>query len=391
MHKSIGLALLSLTLAPSLTLTSCSAPTVSAADAQAETTRVLTTASIPTQQPASSPNVSANTTEKSSSTTNSPLNTSPQTLSIEQIAQIESELSPAETLIEEHSFALTLPTLGPVSFVASQLRRSGYSDELTFQWRAQNGDYTTLFRSNEWDFFALQAIAFEDANQDGIGPDIVFVADYITGIGPSGAEPFSVAKVLINDGSDQFKIDLATDELLQKHKIATIDGALNALQEGLATDTLSHSLISDIEDSASTRIDYAQYSFDSELLTRLRENESFCVGVGRCAATQYILKDAHLTSEDLDWGGTQISLIPNKPVEREEAIAYAKILDTEGHIDFSQISSNGDGTIDNYYEAGALNPHPDGLASQQSSVYIVSLSLSPDGKVSQIAFKLQML
>ncbi|MEO1394409.1 MAG: hypothetical protein AAFV90_15995 [Cyanobacteria bacterium J06634_5] len=145
--------------------------------------------------------------------------------------RIEAALNPAEILIRDQSFAVQLPTLGKVNFVALRLSNQDDNDRLGLYWQQPNGELSPLFISDRWHFFELKAVAFEAVDSDGQMPDVIVVADYITGIGPTGAEPFTVTTVHFNQGDDTFASDLAFDDWLAEQGAATVEAVRNLVHD----------------------------------------------------------------------------------------------------------------------------------------------------------------
>ena len=155
---------------------------------------------------------------------------SPRPLSIEEVNTISEEISPDRTLIHEQSFSITLPVIGQVEFVAEESQ----DDHLHLSLRTASNEYEALYESRQWKLLEVTAVAFEDIHRDGDGPDIIVIADYITGIGPTGAQPFSAPIVLFNRGDDSFQNDYAVDQILSSHNVSTISGVVETAQiEGL--------------------------------------------------------------------------------------------------------------------------------------------------------------
>lgn len=162
-------------------------------------------------------------------------------LSAEQLAVLEEELapedlSPDEEIIEDQSFAIEMPTLGLVWLVASKVNRS--PSQLSLRWRLPEGEYIALSPADgpgsgqpeSWRFWDLQEIAFEDVNRDGVGPDIITIAEYVTGVGPEGSQPFSIANVYFNQGTDRFLADATVNNLLSEQGAKTISDVNAILQ-----------------------------------------------------------------------------------------------------------------------------------------------------------------
>jgi len=150
--------------------------------------------------------------------------------------QITSELDGDATLIRDHSCEVELLRLGTVDFVAMKKGRS-----LELRLRDINGIYTPLYVSNLWRFWEMDAVAFQDINGDGVGPDIAVIAHYVTGIGPTGGEPFPSPMVMLNDGNDNFDIVPAIQDRLMDSGVSTIAEIRTFLSAEIATtDSVKH-------------------------------------------------------------------------------------------------------------------------------------------------------
>ena len=110
---------------------------------------------------------------------------------------------------------------------------TGDPRRLNLRFRTSEGKYQPLVPVNQaltaWNFYQLNAVAFEDINNDGLGPDIVAIADYMTGAGPQAAQPFPVTTVHFKDARGFFAADEATEELLSEQGAATIAEVRSAL------------------------------------------------------------------------------------------------------------------------------------------------------------------
>lgn len=132
---------------------------------------------------------------------------------------------------------------------------------------------------------------------------------------------------------------------------------------------------------------YVERRFDRALFNQLREEKSFCLGVGRCEYVQYQLKDALLLGGSYDFGTIKTTLILEQPISKEEAIAYAKILDAEDAIDFSSAKVVSEKNTQSYINQDAL---PEG-AAESGSASMAKLVFTESGKVSEISFSILVL
>lgn len=141
-----------------------------------------------------------------------------------------SELSPNRELIADQSFLLDVPNVGEVALVTSKLNPQGAA-RLRLDWRPSTGEnaYYPLPVAEaipQWILWEVKAIAFGDYNQDGLGPDVIAIAEFITGAGPTGSEPFPIATVYFYQGNNVFTTDIALNRTLEEQRVATIGAAI---------------------------------------------------------------------------------------------------------------------------------------------------------------------
>jgi hypothetical protein len=93
--------------------------------------------------------------------------------------------------------------LGEVRLVAAASTESGPPKvELVLQNRAGEAVYRLpeFWANREYAYYETREAAFADIDHDGL-EDIAIIAEYVTGIGPTGAEPFAVAGIYLRRGS----------------------------------------------------------------------------------------------------------------------------------------------------------------------------------------------
>ena len=155
-------------------------------------------------------------------------NPPPRLLSTDELntiaAELSSALGPEEVLIRDQSFALTLPMIGRVDLVATE----SLNGRLSLHLRADPNQYEQIYAEQQWKLWELKAIGFEDIHQDGDGPDIIVIAEYVTGIGPEGAQPFVSPAILFNRGDDTFQNDIAVNRVLSEYNAQTVDDVITA-------------------------------------------------------------------------------------------------------------------------------------------------------------------
>ncbi|MEL7072126.1 MAG: hypothetical protein AAGN15_26280 [Cyanobacteria bacterium J06581_3] len=150
---------------------------------------------------------------------------SPSPLSSDEINRITDEIRLDEKVLSNQSFAITLPYIGSADFLAIE----NSNNRLFLRLRTDRNEYQNIYES-DWTLWDVKAVSFEDIHQDGDGPDIIVIAEYITGIGPEGADPFSVATVFFNRGDDTFQEDAAVNQILSDRKASTINEVIEIAQ-----------------------------------------------------------------------------------------------------------------------------------------------------------------
>ena len=138
---------------------------------------------------------------------------------------------------------------------------------------------------------------------------------------------------------------------------------------------------------------YEDKNFSEALYAKIVEKDAYCLATGECGDVRYLFKDVLMVASVGDFGSTEVAIIPHGPVSKSLAIAYARILDTDAVIDFSdsviEDNSEGDSTVplkitETYFEADLP---AEGAAYSRASGQLVQLILLPGGDlVSRIAF-----
>lgn len=140
--------------------------------------------------------------------------------------QVESD----RRIIPEQSFVLTMPAGWELMLIASESQVDNI-DRLHFDWKSptSEGGYFPLPAdptiSTNWTFWELKAVSFGDFDGDGLGPDVIAIAEYTTGAGPTGAQPFPAATVYFLKAPYTTTTDAALNRALQERGVGTIDGA----------------------------------------------------------------------------------------------------------------------------------------------------------------------
>lgn len=145
---------------------------------------------------------------------------------------------PNPEIVIDHSFWLTLRDLGEVAFVTTQTvadPKAGWN-VLTHSLMLPNGEVSHQLPVNEdaesWTLWEMKAVAFMELDFDGSEPDAIAIAEYITGVGPTGSQPFPVTTVYFNQG-DHFTTDQSINRLLTERGVATVAEAEAILRNEL--------------------------------------------------------------------------------------------------------------------------------------------------------------
>ena len=152
----------------------------------------------------------------------------PQPLSLQALMTIE-RLFPNQTILREHTFNVQLPQCGrctfvPVSDVQSRPELSLHlvkDGQIHYTFPQSDADRT-------WASYSMLAVAFTDLDSDG-QDDVAVLAQYITGIGPSGTQPFPAAAVYFSRDT-VFKHDRQISQYLTQEGITTIAELIAAIE-----------------------------------------------------------------------------------------------------------------------------------------------------------------
>ncbi len=124
------------------------------------------------------------------------------------------EIVPRGDLVPEQSFTVDFAGYGRVTF-ATYHDLDNSPPNVHF-YLLRDGkvihELPDFYGNQLWAFDEVDAVAFRDVNGDGL-KDILIIAEYITGAGPGGAEPFRVIDVFFR-GESGFYREEAISELL---------------------------------------------------------------------------------------------------------------------------------------------------------------------------------
>ncbi|WP_127588947.1 hypothetical protein [Paenibacillus koleovorans] len=104
--------------------------------------------------------------------------------------------------LEHQSFTVTLDPWGKVKFISG--KRETPKAEAVFFLADESGglkyEFPSFTGNTGWWLYDIRAVAFRDVNQDG-WKDVIVIADYMTGVGPTGAQPFPIAGIYYQLGN----------------------------------------------------------------------------------------------------------------------------------------------------------------------------------------------
>ena len=157
----------------------------------------------------------------------------------EPLDLVPENLKPGRRLVKDQSFLFSEGGLYPLRFVTST--SSGSTPHLELFVHSGDNSVETVELSktvpSSWKFDQIQALAFGDFNQDGFGPDVLCVASFMTGAGPTAAQPFPVTRVfyrtrfqgLKHSNGDPYKTDPKLNKQFDDKGVQTVSEALEAL------------------------------------------------------------------------------------------------------------------------------------------------------------------
>ncbi len=87
--------------------------------------------------------------------------------------------------------------------------------------------------ANTWSVEEIQAIAFPDVNGDGRF-ELLTIVSAITGMGPTGTEPFNVAAVWFQSADGNWAADPRADKALEQVRQPDVKKAVAALKKAYA-------------------------------------------------------------------------------------------------------------------------------------------------------------
>ena len=126
---------------------------------------------------------------------------------------------------------------------------------------------------------------------------------------------------------------------------------------------------------------YMQQRLNASLLSQLLQRTNLCSGLS-CHYQTYSFANALLITVPYDAGATKVSLMLSEPVSTNEALSYARVLDTRSEIDFDRAeidSKSGDRVYMGCFE------QPEDDDDTFPSGCSVRLSMTAEGQVSKVS------
>ena len=150
-----------------------------------------------------------------------------------ELGWVERNLPAAERQINpDQSFWVNLHDIGEVAFVLTEAvsEPSIAVNDLAIYLMLPDGTLLEQLPANldsdSWLLWETQAVSFWLYQGYEV---LVVIADYITGVGPTGSEPFPVTTIYNNEGG-YFSMDAVASRRLTDWGVSTVDEALDMLQ-----------------------------------------------------------------------------------------------------------------------------------------------------------------
>ena len=120
-------------------------------------------------------------------------------LFLTMVSSCTPDIQPRGELITDQTFKTSFANFKAVTFASYNDYEIGPAKVRFYLLRNEQVifEFPELYiHSGNWSFESLKAISFKDVNSDGL-KDVIIIADYVTGIGPTGMIPFLVAGVYL--------------------------------------------------------------------------------------------------------------------------------------------------------------------------------------------------
>ena len=158
----------------------------------------------------------------------------------EPLDLIPDNLKTGRKVVKEQSFLFSEGGLYPLRFVTSTSGGSTPHLELFVHSGDNSVETVELAKTvpTSWRFDQIQALAFGDFNQDGFGPDVLCVASFMSGAGPTAAQPFPVTRIFYRTGyqglkhsnGDPYKADPKLNKQFDDNEVETVSDALKLIE-----------------------------------------------------------------------------------------------------------------------------------------------------------------
>lgn len=139
-------------------------------------------------------------------------------------------------LLPEQSFVFAAQKMDGLTFVSY---RNEENSRFNFSLlKVSSGGYLKAYDfpldtfPSSWKPYEIEAIGFGDFNRDGVGPDVIVIISYATGIGPDGAKPSPAPSVYIAKGPTDYAYNKAANQVLLNQGAVTIDEVAKLLESG---------------------------------------------------------------------------------------------------------------------------------------------------------------
>ena len=144
-----------------------------------------------------------------------------------ELDSLRNNLGSEHHFYPEHCFVLRSGSMWGGQFISAKV-----SNALNLRWQKSPSEIFPLpVPEYSWSFYQLRAVTFGDFNNDGKGPDVLTLTEYITGVGPNGAVPFMVSGVYLYNSDYNYSYAKEISEQLTDQGVSSIAQAERFLSE----------------------------------------------------------------------------------------------------------------------------------------------------------------
>ncbi|MBE9064728.1 hypothetical protein [cf. Phormidesmis sp. LEGE 11477] len=142
---------------------------------------------------------------------------------------------------------------------------------------------------------------------------------------------------------------------------------------------------------------YEEQDFSRDLYAEILEEDAYCLSTGSCGDVRYLFQDVLMIAAMGEFGSTKTTLTPHESISKSQALAYARMLDTDSVIDFedSLLIDNNEGESDgpviiteNYFEAGLPS---EGAAYELASIRSAQIVSDTSGEILRVLYRVDVL